>query len=243
MTEARGKLEGMALERDPFAPTPPPGQGDLPFDDGEPMETGRHRVQMNLLIDTLAAAWAERQDFCVAGNMFVYFSELQTRGEHFRGPDVFVVLDTVKKPRKSWVVWEEGGRLPDVVIELLSPSTEAIDRGEKMRLYARVWRTGTYVLYDPFSRVLEGYALDAARGEYVAIAKDARGDVPVARLGLALGTREGDVYEEDGPFLRWIDPGGEPLPADRERAAQERARAEAAERRIAELEDALKQRR
>src|SRR5690606_8086143 len=59
MNEARGRLRDMDLERDPFAPTPPPGQDQLPFDDGEPMETGRHRVQMNVLIDTLAAAWAD----------------------------------------------------------------------------------------------------------------------------------------------------------------------------------------
>ncbi len=94
MTAVRGKLGEMDVDRDPFAPTPPPGQDALPYDDGEPMETSRHGDQMHLLIDTLRGAWAERQDFYVAGNMFVYFSELQTKGAYFRGPDVFVVLET-----------------------------------------------------------------------------------------------------------------------------------------------------
>lgn len=229
MTAVRGKLGEMDIDRDPFAPTPPPGQDVLPSDDGEPMESSRHLEQMTLLIHTLRDAWSERQDFYVAGNMFVYFSELQTKGPfvgprgsapgpRFRGPDVFVVLDTEKKSRKCWVTWEEGGKLPNVVIELLSPSTEKIDRGEKMRLYSRVWRTPEYLLYDPFSHVLEGYAL--VQGEYVAIAKDAGGDVPSHQLGLALGVRDGDQPDEPGPFLRWIDAEGRALPTRSERVAE-----------------------
>jgi Uma2 family endonuclease len=245
----------MHFERDPHAPTPPPGQDELPSDDGEPMESERHRTQMILLIDTLADAWADRQDFYVSGNMFVYFSELQTKGEHFRGPDVFVVLDTIKKERKSWVVWEEGGRLPNVVIELLSESTAEIDRGEKMRIYSRIWRTGQYILYDPFTLALEGYQLDA-RGEYAPITANARGDVEVAQLGLALGVRPGAIHHEPGPWLRWIDAGGAILPSAAERARDalaradgekaradgEKARADDAERRVAELERALRER-
>lgn len=205
----------------------PPGQHELPYSDGEPMESKRHVTQMNLLITTLDDAWADRRDFYVAGNMFVYFSELQTRGEHFRGPDVFVVLGTERKARKSWVTWEEGGKLPNVVIELLSESTEHVDRGEKMRIYARVWRTPEYFLYDPMKHTLEGYALDARRGEYVRVEPDASGDLRVEQLGLALGLRAGDVHEETGPWLRWIDARGEVLPTGAERAEAERERAEA----------------
>ena len=36
-----------------------PTEDDLPCDDGEPMETPRHREQMNLLIDSLKVHWAE----------------------------------------------------------------------------------------------------------------------------------------------------------------------------------------
>jgi len=93
-----------------------PGQDELPSEDGEPMETGFHDAQDALLKDTLMDAWRDRRDFFVAGNMFVYFSERQIRANDFRGPDVFVVLDTEPKGRKSWVAWEEGGKLPDVVI-------------------------------------------------------------------------------------------------------------------------------
>lgn len=206
------------------------------------METARHRAQMNLLIETLGDHWAGRDDFYVGGNMFVYFSQLHAKS--FRGPDVFVVLDTTKKPREKWEAWEEGGKLPDVVIELLSDSTREIDRGEKLRIYERVWKVATYVLYDPFSHALEGFAL-GPRGRFVPLEKDERGDLPVEPLGLTLGLRPGDVREEKGPFLRWIER-GVTLPSGDERAETERRRADdehrlraRAEARIAELEAQL----
>jgi Uma2 family endonuclease len=225
----------MEIERDPYAPTPPPGQDQLPSDDGEPMETWRHRLQSSLLIEPLREHWPDRPDVFASGNMFVYFSELQTRGEHFRGPDVLVVLGTTRKARKSWVQWEEGGQLPDVVIELLSESTRAVDRGDKMRIYERVWKLGTYVLYDPWSHELEGYLLDPASGRYKPIARADSGDLPVARLGLSLGLRGEAIDEEPGPFLRWIERDGTVVETARERAEAERSRAEA-ERNRAEAE-------
>lgn len=91
-------------------PNPPPGEDELPCDDGEPMETERHGRQMNVLTGSLELEWHDRDDFYVGGNMAIYFSELQAKKNDFRGPDVFVVLDTVRREHKSWVVWQEGGR-------------------------------------------------------------------------------------------------------------------------------------
>jgi Uma2 family endonuclease len=96
-------------------PELPPGEDELPYDDGEPMDTERHRKQMNLLSGSLELAWDDRQDFYVGANMAVYFSELQVKKNDFRGPDLFVVLDTVRREHKSWVVWQEGGRTPERV--------------------------------------------------------------------------------------------------------------------------------
>ena len=104
------------------------------------METERHAKQQAILLSSLELAWDDRRDFYVGGNMFVYYSELQTKKNDFRGPDLFVVLNTTHRERKSWVVWGEDGRTPDVVIELLSETTEDVDRGEKMRIYANLLR-------------------------------------------------------------------------------------------------------
>jgi Uma2 family endonuclease len=219
-----------------------PGQNELPCDDGEPMETSFHQAQPAVLIDTLIGAWAERTDYYVAGNMFVYFSEHQLRNNDFRGPDVFVVLDTVRKPRKSWVAWEEGGKLPDVVIEVTSESTREVDRNEKKRVYARIWRTPAYFIFEPETEKLEGYRLDAGWFDYVAMPRDGRGDFWLPRLGLGLGLRRTRYRDFDQPFVRWIDSTGEALPTaderaeqERARAEQERARAEQAERQLHEL--------
>ena len=220
-----------------------PGQNELPCDDGEPMETSYHVAQNAVLVDALHFNRDECPDCYVATNMFVYFSEQQIKRNDFRGPDVFVVLDADRTPRKSWVAWEEGGRLPDVVIEITSESTAHVDRGEKMRIYSRIWRTPAYFIFDPETEKLEGYRLDVDRLEYVAIEPDERGDLPVAPLGLALGLRRTRFRDFDRLFVRWIAPDGSPLPlpeealnSERSRAEQERSRAESAD---AERERAL----
>lgn len=204
-----------------------PGQDELPSEDGEPMETGFHDAQDALLKDTLHDAWHGQRDFFVAGNMFVYFSERQVRANDFRGPDVFVVLDVEPKGRKSWVAWEEGGRLPDVVIEVTSDSTEHVDRGEKMRIYSQIWRTSAYFIFDPDTGVLDGFALDHARRRYVPLTPDERGDLDVEVLGLKLGLRRTSYRQYDAPFVRWLTHDGTPLPTAQERAEAERVRAEA----------------
>jgi Uma2 family endonuclease len=223
-----------------------PGQDELPCEDGEPMETGFHDAQAALLKDTLMDAWAERRDFFVGGNMFVYFSERQIRANDFRGPDVFVVLDTEAKGRKSWVAWEEGGKLPDVVIELTSQSTAHVDYGEKKRIYAQIWRTSAYFIFDPDKEELLGFRLDPDRREYFPIEPDASGDLAVPALGLKLGLRPTDFRHHERRFVRWIDARGRVLPLGRERADEERARAdeereraERAESRRRELEEKL----
>lgn len=93
-----------------------PTEDELPYDDGEPMETPRHRQQMNTLIESLTLHWADRRGYFVGGNMFLHYDPTSKRRS--RGPDVFVMLDVEDRERKSWVVWQENMRFPDVIIEL-----------------------------------------------------------------------------------------------------------------------------
>ena len=80
--------------------------------------------------------------------MAFYYLNLHTkfgRTEYFRGPDFFVVLGTKwDEKRKSWVVWEEEGKYPNVIIEILSDSTAATDRGEKKEIDQDTFRTPDY---------------------------------------------------------------------------------------------------
>ncbi len=218
-----------------LGPKPPPRGEDLPCDDGEPMETKRHRQQMNLLVDSLDEHWRDRDDVCVEGNMAVYFSETQARNQDFRAPDVFVVLDTVRKERKRWVVWEEEGRTPDLVIELTSESTEAVDRGTKKRVYARLLRVPVYVIYDPFSAALDGFVL-GLHGTYEPLALDADGRLPCTQLGLSLGVVPGEFQGTEAPWLRWFDAEGRLVRHHLEHAREAEQHARDAEERAREAE-------
>jgi Uma2 family endonuclease len=213
----------------------PPTQDELPYDDGMPMETQRHVMQLQLLMDPLRLFWADRQDVYVSGNMFVYFSLEQVRNQDFRGPDFFAVLDVPKRERKSWVVWEEG-KGPDVVIELLSESTAARDKGEKKDVYQNCLRVPEYFWFDPFSAEWAGFAL--REGVYESIIEDAQGRLVSQRLGLALVRWEGVYQEVSTRWLRWATLAGTLLPTPQEVAEQEQRRADAAQQRA----DAAQQR-
>jgi len=225
-------------------PKRPPTSAELVLEPGEPMESARHRQQMTLLIESLEYAWQGRDDFYVGGDMFLYFSETQAKKNDFRGPDVFVVMNTTRRERLAWVVWEENGQVPDVIIELLSESTEHIDRGVKMEVYARL-RVGEYFLFDPFSALLEGYELDVLRGRYDKKLPDERGRLRCERLGLSLSTASSVLWKVEAPWLRWFDFDGRllPMPQETANAEAERANAEVerANRLAAEIE-ALKRR-
>jgi len=206
---------------------PPPRGIDLPCCDGEPMESNIHRMQMTLLLDSIGLAWEDRNDFFAGGNMFVYYSELQSKQNDFRGPDVFVVLNTTRNAeRRSWVVWEENGRTPNVVIELISESTEAEDRGPKKEIYAKLLRTPEYFLYDPFDQRLDGYVLDNATSTYRPMEKDENGRYFSEQLKLWLGVATGTYQTASRPWLRWFDREGKVLPHANERAEAEAQRAE-----------------
>jgi Uma2 family endonuclease len=249
---------------------------ELVLDDGKPLETEWHTLEFPLLRELIGRAMAEqdRTDFYAGGNMFVYYSvgqarevaEEVTKGlpeKAFRGPDVFWVGGVEPtRERKVWLAWEEGGRLPDVIVELLSPTTAYKDRTEKRDLYARVFRTAEYFLCDPETRELEGLRL--AGRFYQPIPPDENGRLWSEQLGAALGFWQGVVDGRKRDWLRLFHPDGSLVPtqeelteaerqraeaerqraeAERQRAEAERQRAEAAEAELARLRALLEERR
>ena len=218
-----------------FAPLP----FELVLDDGAPLETEWHVLQLLFLMDLIRLAMAEqgRTDFYVGGNMFVYYSVTQARAVYdeetkglqqkaFRGPDVFWVggADPDRK-REVWIAWEEGGKLPDVIVELLSPSTAKKDRTEKRDLYARVFRTAEYFLCDPDQKTIEGLRL--AGQSYQPIPPDENGRLWSEQLQVFFGPWHGVVGRRKDDWVRLFRPDGSLVPTDGERAEAERQRAEA----------------
>lgn len=210
----------------------PPTEDELPYDDGIPLESQRHRLQMNLLIEPVELAWADRDKFFVNGNMFVYFSPNQVMDYDFRGPDFFVVLGVPKRERKSWVVWQEG-KGPDVIIELLSESTAHFDKTEKKRIYQNRLRVPEYFWFDPFTADWAGFSMQ--KGVYQPIRPDKAGRLMSTQMNLALVRWDGVYSDVEARWLRWANMEGDLLPTGRELAVQEYERAEQERERADEL--------
>lgn len=106
------------------------------------------------------------------------------------------------------MIWEEDGRYPDLIIELLSDSTADVDRNFKKRLYAETFRTPEYFWFDPDSREFQGFAL--VRGTYQPVEVNAEGRRWSEQLQLYLGVQNKQ--------LRFFDSEGVLVPTPKEAA-------------------------
>jgi Uma2 family endonuclease len=193
--------------------------------DEPPLETDLHRNQIDLLIRLLKYWWQDRPDFYISGNLTVYYNEQQLKKRDFRGPDIFVALGAEKKDRRSWAIWEEGGKYPNLVIELLSSATATVDRGAKRQLYQDVWRVPNYFWFHPETLEFAGFQLVNSR--YEPIEPTAAGLLWSEELGLYLG-----IHDRQ---LRWFTTQGQlvPLPESAERLAKEQAQQAQQQERLA----------
>ncbi|MBD1924901.1 Uma2 family endonuclease [Trichocoleus sp. FACHB-90] len=192
--------------------------GDLDSDE-PPLESELHLRQIMLLIQCLEWWWRDRMDFYACGNLTIYYSPRQRKSEQFRGPDFFVVLGTQRKPRKSWVVWEEDGKYPNVIVEILSSKTAATDRGLKKQIYQDIFRTPDYFWFSPDSLEFKGFHL--LDGRYQELEPNANGWLWSQQLELYLGIHESR--------LRFFTAEGQLIPTPEEMAQQERQQKEQAE--------------
>ena len=84
---------------------------------------------------------------------------------------------------------------PTVVVEVLSPSTEGYDRGEKRAHYQAIASLREYVLVAQDARRIEVFARDAA-GSWEGRVYGPDDDVALPSLGVTLSVRA--VYDEAG---------------------------------------------
>ena len=218
----------MITTSNPSQPTTEPNY-EIIFPKGEfwsnepPLETYLHLTQIILLLKSLQWLWQDRKDYFAAGNLTIYYSPNQKKSENFRGPDFFVVLGTKwNQKRKSWVVWEEEGKYPNVIIEILSYSTAATDRGEKKQIYQDTFRTPDYFCFDPYTLEFEGFTLIS--GKYQPIETNEQGCLWSEQLQLYLG-----IYQD---ILRSFTSEGEVVPSPEEAASKAENKAIQAENRL-----------
>jgi Uma2 family endonuclease len=93
-------------------------------------ETNRHLELRTILYLILKRAFKERAT--IGSEQFVYYDP--TNAKKNLAPDVFVKLDIPHKTFRVWKVWQRGA--PDVAVEVVSDSDEAVDDwNEKLERY------------------------------------------------------------------------------------------------------------
>lgn len=229
-----------------------------PCEDDEPLaETEFQYEPLTYAVAALKAYFGSREDVYAQGDMFVYY-RMNDPGSVV-APDVFVVFGANgNHKRNSWLIWREGGRQPNFVLEVASESTWRWDATGKRDIYSRIG-VDEYWRFDPtgncFSPPLIGEIL--VDGEYQPI------DVAEGADGILRGHSEAlglDICVLDELELRLYDSSaGEWLLSYDEQAAaleethavleatqvafeSEQAAREAAERRVRELEELLRRR-
>ncbi len=226
-------------------------QIELVQEDGENLDSDWHRLEIGLLVELVHCGWQPPSAYFMGGNMFIYFSAQQARNRDFPGPDFFLVKNVSSHIRPYWVTWKEGGRFPDLVIELLSPSTRHEDLIVKKPIYETVFKTPDYFCYDPDRNELLGWRL--TQGRYEPLVPNDQGWLWCQELAFWLGPWAGEYMGKHSVWLRFFDAQGTVVPTlaefgrrqtqaaeektrtAEEIAAAERRRAEAAEAELARL--------
>ena len=161
----------MTATLQPSAATGSAHQIVYPIADRKPMaETNKHRRLMMYVIDALTIFDADRPDVYVPGNNVVFYEEGNPKAPI--SPDGCVAFGVPPGPRDSYMDWQEGVLLPDVVFEFTSRKIQREDTASKLPLYERVLQVPEYFLFDPTGDYLrprlQGYRLVGNQLELVA---------------------------------------------------------------------------
>jgi Uma2 family endonuclease len=219
-----------------------PTMYDLPSEDPEEMGLPDefHDFQPDLLRETCQPA---ADDFFVGADINLYYDVKHTGW--YKRPDWFLVLDvpaseSIAESRLSYVMWQEGAA-PFLMVELLSPGTEAEDLGQTLRVvgkpptkwqvYEQILRVPYYAIYDRYSQQFRVFCLQATR--YVEQTISGQG-FWFAEIELGLGIWTGSYQGMQGQWLRWYDKNGDWLTTDREDSLQAKQATQAANLRAEE---------
>lgn len=244
-----------------------PTMYDLPSEN--PEEPGLpniyHGLQPQVLDETLSLPQYPADQVFYAFDLNLYYDPNQTGW--YKRPDWFLCLGVSSLykglvKRSSYVMWEEK-IAPTVVIEFLSPGTEAEDLGRftlktqrsklgkppaKFVVYEEILKVPNYIVFDEETQRLRFFRLvNECYQEQTIEPSNPRLWIP--ELNLGLGLTMCSVRGVQGFWLRWCDQEGNfyPTPAEAYQAEAEAYQAEviseraAKETAIAELTQAQQQ--
>lgn len=239
-------------------PLPPretlPTMYDLPSED--PEESGLpdefHDLQPQLLSATLRLSIYDSNDFFTGTDLNLYYDIRHPLW--YKRPDWFLALGVPRlydgtDLRLSYVLWQEGAS-PFVVVELLSPGTEAQDLGQaereddqpptKWQVYEQILRVPYYIVFDRYTDQFRAFGLTQGRYKELSL-PDQKLWIPDLNLGI--GIWQGSYQGIDRDWLRWYDDRGNWIPTEAEIAQQERQRAERERQRAERAEMLVEQER
>jgi Uma2 family endonuclease len=202
-----------------------PSGEELPCSDDTPVDNEDQNFLPNYLLFLLELIWTERDDWYFGVDMAVY----HTAGVSPKVPvvpDGFLSLGVPRrkpgnKSRNSYVVWEEEGRIPSFVLEMVS-KTLGGEYDEKLAIYQQLGVL-YYLIYNPefwqrdrhqpfeLYKLIEGqYQLQLGEPYWM------------PEVGLAIGRSQGTVGGIQREVLSWFDAQGQRYPSAEEQAHQER---------------------
>jgi Uma2 family endonuclease len=223
-----------------------PTMYDLPSED--PEEPGLpdefHLLQPELLRLTFCPPNYSPDRIFTASDLNLYYDP--THPQWYKRPDWFGVLGVSRlyeeqDLRLSYVTWQEAVN-PFVVVELLSPGTEAEDLGRTLRdasqlpnkwtVYEQILRIPYYTVFNRYSNEFQAFGLMMGRYQSLSVTAEAGSvqGVWLEEAELGLGLWEGSYQGIHRPWLRWYDREHQwiptPMEAANQRAEQEAQRAE-----------------
>lgn len=238
-------------------PQPPqetlPTMYDLPSED--PEEPGLpdefHAFQPQLLRETFQLnGQLEENEFFIGTDLNLYYDSRHPQWH--KRPDWFFVLGVAPAQRQadlrwSYVIWQEA-IAPFLVVELLSPGTEAEDLGHTLRevnqpptkwqVYEHILRIPYYAVFDRYENWFRLFQIVGTRYQEMELLHQRYW---FDELQLGLGVWQGIYQDTEGLWLRWYDEEGwiptivEMVEQERQRAEQERRRAERLAERLRSL--------
>jgi Uma2 family endonuclease len=223
------------------SPRPPsevlPTMYDLKSED--PEEPGLpdefHYFQPQLLRETCKLPQYLPQNIFIGTDLNLYYDSRHPLW--YKRPDWFLVLDVSSarqqnEMRLSYVIWQETVT-PFLVVELLSPGTEAEDLGQTLRevdrpptkwqVYEQILRIPYYAVFDRYQNQFQLFQLVGIRYQAISLLEQ---HYWFEDLGVGLGVWQGQYQGIEGLWLRWQDADGNWILTADERAEQERQRAE-----------------
>ncbi|MBW4487905.1 MAG: Uma2 family endonuclease [Trichocoleus desertorum ATA4-8-CV12] len=236
MTLAKPSIEQTDPPRSPKEVLPT--MYDLPSENLEEpgLPDEYHYLQPQLLSATFRLADYAADQVFTAGDLNLYYDVHHPNW--YKRPDWFAAVGVPRlyenrDLRLSYVIWQEGIS-PSIVVELLSPGTEAEDLGQRDRssgqpptkweVYEQILRIPYYILFNRYTNLLRCFTLVAGQYQEVELTEP---KLWMPTLNIGIGIWHGEYSGIQRQWLRWYDAQNRWIPTDAERADRLAARLQA----------------